>query len=80
VEKDKQTHTQRTGRQLHDAAQAMAIPGFLVAGPLLGYFLGKWLGGVLLDAPKLGSFIGLILGFVSGVRETLRMVRRLGKD
>ena len=78
--KDNKTRVQSTGKQLHDAAQAMAIPGFLVAGPLLGYFLGKWLGGVLFGAPGPGSYAGLVLGFVAGIRETIRMVRRLGKD
>jgi F0F1-type ATP synthase assembly protein I len=80
VGKEKPTRTQSTGQQLHDAAQAMAIPGFLVAGPLLGYFLGKWLGGVLFDAPRPGSLVGLLLGFAAGVRQTVLLVQRLGKD
>ena len=55
---------------------AMGIPMLLLAGPVVGFFLGRWLAGFVGQA-KAGSLIGLIVGFVVGIRETIRLIRRI---
>jgi F0F1-type ATP synthase assembly protein I len=58
---------------------AFAIPGLLLAGPLVGYGFG-WLANVYLGAPEWARVIGLALGFVSGVRESILAVKRLNEE
>ncbi len=65
---------------LRNASLAMLIPGLMLAGPIVGYLLGRWLGGALFDRPDTGAFIGLLAGIVAGGREVVRVVRRLGKE
>jgi ATP synthase protein I len=64
---------------LTQASLALAIPGLLVAGPFAGYFLGwliqKWTGW--------GDWIlwvFLALGMAAGIRETIKVIKRLGQD
>lgn len=55
---------------------ATAIPVFLLVAPLLGFFAGKWIGAHW-DAERAGSLAGLAIGLVSGIRETIKLIRRL---
>jgi F0F1-type ATP synthase assembly protein I len=57
---------------------AATIPALLVAGPLVGLFFGRWLGGRL-GHEQAGTIAGLALGFVAGARESVRMIIRLHK-
>ena len=54
----------------------MTIPVLLGAGPVVGYYLGYWVGGFL-GFPTPGGFVGLLIGFAAGIRETVRIVKRL---
>jgi F0F1-type ATP synthase assembly protein I len=63
-------------RQLRLAGMALVIPTLLAASPLVGFYLGRWIG-ALLGGPQIGGLIGLALGFVAGVRETIRLIRRV---
>ncbi|MFP4379362.1 MAG: hypothetical protein ACLFUS_02580 [Candidatus Sumerlaeia bacterium] len=55
---------------------ALSIPALMAAGPIVGYFLGMWIGGIW-NRGDLGGVIGLLLGFVSGARESIKVIRRL---
>ena len=54
----------------------MTIPLLLGAGPIVGIYLGQWIGGLFHYAEP-GSFIGLLIGFAAGIRETVHVVKRL---
>lgn len=58
---------------------AFAIPGLLLAGPLVGYGFG-WLAVTYLGAPEWAKPIGLALGFISGVRESVLALRKMIKE
>ena len=58
------------------ASLGLAIPGVMVAGPLVGILLGRWLGGMI-GHSRAGLVAGLALGLAAGVRETIRLIRRL---
>jgi ATP synthase protein I len=51
-----------------------AIPFILALSPIVGYFLGKYLDKKFHTEPWL-SFVMLGLGFVAGVRETIKLVQ-----
>jgi F0F1-type ATP synthase assembly protein I len=58
------------------AGLLLAIPGLLIASPLVGLFAGmaadRWLGtGRVLTA------VGIVLGFATAGRETYRIYRRV---
>jgi len=51
-----------------------AIPFILALAPIVGYFLGKYLDQKFRTEPWL-TFVMLGLGFVAGVRETIKLVQ-----
>lgn len=65
---------------IQSAMMAMAIPGLMVAGPVVGYLLGRWIGGFFLESPTPAALVGLALGFAAGVREVIRLIRRISKE
>jgi ATP synthase protein I len=65
-----------TAKLLRLASLAISIPAFLATGPLVGLFLGKWIGGYWGHA-QAGIIIGLVIGFAAGVRETVIVIRRI---
>ncbi|MBD3257437.1 hypothetical protein GF377_03310 [candidate division GN15 bacterium] len=54
----------------------LAIPGILVAGPLIGYFGGYLLDDWLGTDPFLGT-IGVVLGFVAAGIEIYQLIQRV---
>lgn len=64
--------------RLRSAGLALTIPSLLVAGPIVGLLLGRWIGGMV-GYPNGGLLIGLGLGFVAGVREIIKILRRMSK-
>lgn len=50
------------------------LPFILAAGPLAGYFLGDYLEKSL-HLPKYISAICIIIGFLTSVREAIRVIR-----
>ncbi len=66
------------GRQLRQISIAMSIPTVMAAGPLVGWGLG-WAAIRYLHAPEWIEPVCMALGFAAGVRETIRIVRRLDK-
>jgi F0F1-type ATP synthase assembly protein I len=51
-----------------------SIPFILALAPIVGYFLGKFLDQKFRTQPWL-SIILLVLGFVAGVNETIKIVK-----
>lgn len=51
-----------------------SIPFVLALAPIVGYFLGKFLDQKFRTQPWL-SIILLALGFVAGVRETIKIIK-----
>jgi len=51
-----------------------SIPFILALAPIVGYFLGKYLDQKFRTQPWL-SLVLLGLGFVAGVRETIRIIK-----
>ena len=51
-----------------------SIPFILALAPIVGFLLGKFLDQKLRTQPWL-SLILLVLGFVAGVRETIKIVK-----
>jgi F0F1-type ATP synthase assembly protein I len=77
-----QGESQRNARQntgfLHAAmrytSMAMALPGFVTGGYIMGYFLDKWLGTGYLKIVFL--IIGIIGGFMELVRQLMRDMKK----
>jgi F0F1-type ATP synthase assembly protein I len=51
-----------------------SIPFVLALAPIVGYFLGKFLDQKFRTQPWL-SIVLLALGFVAGVRETIKIIK-----
>ena len=60
-------------------SMAMAIPGIMLAAPLIGFFLGKALD-KWLNTKSIFSVILLFLGFIAGFKETYNIIKRISKD
>lgn len=66
-------------KQARQLGLLTTIPMILAAAPLVGYFLGRWLGGKL-GLEQLLSLLGLGVGIVAGVRETVVILRKASRD
>ena len=64
---------------LRSAGLLLSIPTLLLAAPLVGFFLGRWVGQRFHIEPW-GSFGGLVLGFTAAGREIYRIIRRVQAD
>lgn len=51
-----------------------ALPFMMVAGPLVGYFIGDWLDDKLGTSPYL-TILLIIMGIISSGREVIKMVK-----
>jgi F0F1-type ATP synthase assembly protein I len=54
------------------------VPFLLVAGPLAGFFIGKFLDSWL--KVEFLKWVFLALGFAAGIREVVRLIRRTSRD
>jgi len=75
-ERKREARDENGGSSLRSASLALAIPTLLVAGPLVGLFLGLWVGGAL-GHSRAGLAVGLLLGCAAAARETIRVIRRI---
>ena len=57
----------------------MSIPMLLLSGSLVGYFIGTWLDARWGTDPWL-MVVFIVLGFVAGVRETIRIIRLIQRE
>ena len=58
---------------------AVTIPMVLLAGPLVGWFIGSWLDKKFGTHPWLVIIVS-IMGFIAGVRQTIHMIRDISHD
>ncbi len=67
--------SRKYGKAAKDLGAYTLIPSLMIAGPIVGYFLGrgveKWLGG-----EPWGAVIGMLLGVVAAFREVFRLLQR----
>jgi F0F1-type ATP synthase assembly protein I len=63
------------GSQLAQLGLLAAVPAILVAGPMIGYFVGSWADGRLGSEPYL-TILGTALGFGAAGKETYRLIKR----
>ena len=66
-----------------NASLALTLPTMMAAGPLVGLFLGWGVGKLLgLEPPWDGRSItiGVICGTVAGIRETVRIIKKLSSN
>ncbi|MBI4550476.1 MAG: AtpZ/AtpI family protein [Candidatus Omnitrophica bacterium] len=55
------------------------IPMILVSGPLAGFLLGKWLD-LKFKTGQAPTVALLILGFLAGVRESIRIIQKVSRE
>ena len=63
---------------LRQAGLVTLIPFLLLASPLVGYFLGRFLDRMLHTSFLWIVFLGL--GFIAGAREVYRIIVRVSKE
>ncbi|MDX2176172.1 MAG: AtpZ/AtpI family protein [Candidatus Sumerlaeia bacterium] len=66
---------ERSGQTVGSGALALMLPITMASSPIVGYFLGAWIG----DAVGWEGlrFVGLILGLAAGIRESAAIIKRL---
>jgi F0F1-type ATP synthase assembly protein I len=67
------------GSLLRQTGTALAIPGLLLAGPLVGFGLG-WCIKTYLGGPGWSPGVGLIVGLISGIRESIIVIKKLSRE
>jgi hypothetical protein len=65
-----------TSRLIRVASLATLIPFMMAVGPLMGWFIGQWIGRRL-SYESTGALIGLAFGLAAGAREAYGMTRRI---
>ncbi len=65
------------GKYARDIGVFTAIPGMLIAGPALGYFLGK-LAGQKWGHDQAAITIGVVVGFAAAVRQIWLLIKLHG--
>ena len=65
--------------QLKQIGVLTTVPIILVAGPIVGYFIGDWVDRRFRFYPW-GTILFLVLGFVASGREIFRLLKQLLKE
>jgi len=60
-------------------AELTMIPFYLVGGPLVGFWIGGWIDQRFATTPHFKT-IFVILGAISGMRESWRAVSQMSKE
>ena len=64
---------------LRSSGLLLSVPTLLIAGPLVGLFLGRWVGQRFHVEPW-GTALGVMLGFVAAGREIYQIIRRVQSE
>jgi F0F1-type ATP synthase assembly protein I len=67
------------GKNLRQLGLLGSIPMLLAAGPLIGFFIGRWLDSQFGTKPFL-MLVLLIMGFTAAVMETIRILKEANRD
>ena len=65
----------KKGPKYGAASLYLAVPGILLAAPLIGFFAGRWVDGKLDTDPYL-TMVGIVLGFVAAGREIYNLLKK----
>jgi ATP synthase protein I len=79
VEKPRETNAQSSGMSHRQTSVAYRILVDMIAGLLVGGFLGYWLDRWMGWAPY-SLVVGLVLGLAAGINNTWRAIRQYSKD
>ncbi len=66
---------EESGRTVGKAGLALMLPMTMAISPIIGYFAGAWIGRKVGWEPA--AYVGLGIGIVSGVRQSLDIIRKL---
>ena len=66
-------------RDIRQIGAYAAIPGLLLAGPLVGYVLGWWLDGKLGTSPYLTA-LGVLMGIVASGIEIFELIKKVSEQ
>ncbi len=64
---------------IRQAGLLTTIPVLLAASPIIGLLIGRWIDGKL-DTDPVFSVVFLILGFIGGAREAVRLIRLASRN
>lgn len=64
---------------IRQAGLLTTIPVLLAASPIIGLLIGRWIDHKL-DTDPIFSIAFLIIGFVAGARQVVRVVKLAGKE
>ena len=56
-----------------------ALPFIMLGGPLVGFFIGRWLDGKLGTAPYLMIAL-VIIGLISSAKESYKLIKQASDD
>ncbi len=65
----------KSNRDLRQVSLLAAVPALLLAGPLVGFFIGKWADQKLHTDPYL-LIVGVFLGFGAAGVEIFKLVKK----
>lgn len=68
----------KNGRSYAQISLLAAVPGILIAAPLIGFFAGNWADQKFGTKPTL-MIIGIVLGLISAGMEIYRLVKKAEK-
>lgn len=57
----------------------VTIPFALAVPPVIGWYIGKWLDGLLDTSPYL-MYLFILIGFVAGFREVYSIIKKFGDN
>ncbi len=67
------------GDTLRQVGLAMTIPMALLAGPLVGWFIGNFLEKKF-TLPHYVTVFFIIFGFIAGIRHAWRLIKQISQD
>ncbi|MCA9727921.1 MAG: AtpZ/AtpI family protein [Candidatus Eisenbacteria bacterium] len=70
---------EKQGRRYRQVSTAAGIPALLIAGCLVGFFLGKWLDQRLHTAPWM-QLVCFFLGMGAAIRNIWYLLKQVEKD
>ena len=63
------------GKLLRQVGMVTTIPMILAAGPLVGYWIGRW-GDLHFGTDPWGKVVMALLGFVASLKQVVGVIRR----
>jgi ATP synthase protein I len=77
--RSKKSKRDSAGRQIRQLGLLGTIPIILAVGPVVGFFIGRWLDSKLGTEPFL-LVLFLVFGFAASAKETYNIIKRAEED